>query len=359
MTADGWVAPGFEPAREAFASLLSSGAETGAAVTVLRHGEPVVELRGGWHDRARERPWATDTLVNVYSVGKPLIAFAVLLLIDRGLLDVDEPVAARWPDFAAKDKESVTVRNLLTHTAGLPAFPVPRPATAYSDWDLLCADLAAAPAEHPPGTAAAEHALTYGHLLGELVRRVDGRSAGRFVADEIAGPWQLDLGFGLDAADRARCAELEYGDPGWPARQLGEPDTLRRRGLGNPAGALDLAVVNGDAWRSAEVPAVNLHATATGVARFYAGLLGHGVPLISPELIAAATSVQVDGPDLLLGRPVRWGLGVQIDDDGTWGMGGVGGSCGCADPARGYAVGYVTRRLADFDRIDAIAAALP
>jgi CubicO group peptidase (beta-lactamase class C family) len=356
------TAPGYDHVRELFDELVSSGQETGAALTVLRHGEPVVELHGGWSDAARQRPWATDTLVNVYSVGKPLIALAVLVLIERGRVGLDDPVARHWPEFAAAGKDHVTVRHVLTHTAGLPTFPVPRGADVWGDWDLLCADLASAAPEWPPGTVAAEHALTYGHLLGEIVRRVDGRSAGRFVADEIAGPWRLDLAFGVPAADRARCAELEYDAPDWPARNAGGPGSVRERAVANPLGARDLAVVNADGWRAAEVPAVNLHATATAVARMYAGLLAGGVleghRLLGSELVDAFTSVHVDGHDHFIGQPTRWGLGVQIEDDGTWGMGGLGGNAGWADPATGHAIAYVTRRLGGFARVEAVDAAL-
>ncbi len=363
MVIEGSVAPGYERVRDVFADLVDSGRETGAALTVLRHGEPVVTLHGGWRDAARQRLWTADTLVNVYSVGKPLIALAVLVLVGRGRLGLDDPVARHWPEFGEQGKGSVTVRHALTHTAGLPFFPVPRTAEAYGDWDLLCGDLAGAAPQWPPGTVAAEHALTYGHLLGELVRRVDGRSPGRFVADEIAGPWGLDLGFGLSPADRSRCAELEYDAPDWPARMLGTPGSVHERAVANPQGARDLTVVNGDGWRAAEVPAVNLHATATAVARMYAGLLAGGVldghRLLAPELVDAMVAAQHDGPDLFLECRTVWGLGVQLEDDGTWGMGGLGGNAGWADPASGHAVAYVTRRLGGFDRVDAVDDALP
>jgi CubicO group peptidase (beta-lactamase class C family) len=367
MTTDGavhgTVVPGYERLREVFAGLLAAGRETGAALTVLRNGEPVAVLHGGWRDAARQHPWTDRTLVNVYSAGKPLIALAVLVLVDRGMLSLDDPIARHWPQFAANGKGDTTVRHALTHTAGLPGFPVPRDASAFGDWDLLCADLAGAAPQWTPGTVAAEHALTYGHLLGELVRRVDGRSPGRFVAEEIARPWGLDLGFGLDTADRDRCAELEYDHPDWPARTLGTVGSVRERALRSPTGTRDLATVNGAAWRAAEVPAVNLHATATGLARMYAGLLAGGVldghRLLDPALASAAVSAQHDGPDLMLEQRVVWGFGVQVEDDGTWGMGGLGGNAGWADPATGHAIGYVTRRLGDFDRVDELDSALP
>ncbi|BCJ53042.1 serine hydrolase [Actinoplanes sp. NBRC 14428] len=351
---NGGVAPGYEPVREAFAQHTSGG----SALCVLRHGETVVDLREGWRDSGRTRMWDPRTLVNVYSVGKPVIATAVLLLIDRGLVDLDDPVSRHWPEFRTR----ATVRQVLTHTAGLPFFPVPRDASAWSDWELLCGDLAGAEPEWPPGTVAAEHALTYGHLLGEIVRRVTGRTPGAFVADEIARPWGLHFGFGLHAADLDRCAELEFDAPDRPAQMLGDAASVHARAVANPQGARDLAVVNGDLWRTAVVPAVNLHTTAEAVARFYAGLLAGGElgghRLLSETLVDEATSAQFIGFDHFIGQETTWGLGVQLENDGTWGMGGLGGSAGWADPARGHAIAYVTRQLGGFERVTALDAAI-
>ena len=356
MSADrnvaGFVAPGYEPVREAFASRPRGG----SALAVRRHGELVVDLREGWADLARTRPWSKETLVNVYSVGKPVIALAVLLLVDRGLIGLDDPVARHWPQFTS----GASVRQALTHTAGLPFFPVPREVSAWSDWDLLCADLAAAAPEWPPGTVAAEHALTYGHLLGELVRRVDGRPPARFVAEEIAAPWRLDLSFG--SAEPDRCADLEFDQPDRPGLVLGEPESVRARALANPPGALDLAVVTSDLWRRAAIPAVNLHATADSLARFYAGLLAGGVldghRLLDAAVVADLTSPQFTGEDLFIGHGTVWGLGVQLEPDGTWGMGGLGGNAAWADPARGHSIAYVSRRVGDFDQVTAIDTAI-
>jgi CubicO group peptidase (beta-lactamase class C family) len=335
----GLIAPGFEAVGEAFAT----DPRGGSALTVLRDGEPVVELVEGWRDEARTEPWQTNTLVNVYSTGKPVIAMAVMILVDRGLIELDAPMATYWPSF----RTTASVRQVLSHTAGLPAFPGPRPASAFGDWDLLCGDLAAASPEWEPGTVAAEHALTYGHLLGELVRRVDGRSPARFIADELP----FDFGFGLTDADLVRCADLEFDRPDWPQRNAGEPGSPKSRAISNPTGARDLAVVNSTAWRRASVPAVNLHASATGVARFYAAMLDGSLPALAVP--------QFTGPDLFIGEETTWGLGVQLEPDGTWGHGGLGGSAGYADPARGLAIAYVTRRLGDFAALDRIDAALP
>jgi CubicO group peptidase (beta-lactamase class C family) len=180
---------------------------------------------------------------------------------------------------------------------------------------------------------------------------VDGRPPGRFVAEEIAGPFGADLAFGLDATAQARCAELEFDAPDWPERNAGEPGSVKARAVGNPAGARDLAVVNGPRWRSATVPAVNLHATAVGVARFYDELMRRPVG-------AVMATGQFTGVDRFIGNPVTWGLGVQLESDGTWGMGGLGGNAGWADPDRGLAVAYVTRRLGDFTTVDRIEEAL-
>jgi CubicO group peptidase (beta-lactamase class C family) len=356
---EGRVAPGFEPVRDVFVEQLDRGVESGAGLAVVHEGRTVVDLVGGWRDAARELPWTPRTLVSTYSVSKPFGALCLLLLVDRGLAKLDDPVARHWPEFAA---DEVTLRHVLSHTAGLPVFPVARPAEALADWDLLCADLAAATPMWTPGEVAAEHALTYGHLVGELVRRIDGRSLGEFLAAEVSPAWGLDLGFGLSPADSARCADLGYGDLDWPVTVLGDPGSLKALSLGNPAGCLDLAVLNSELWRAHQVPAVNLHATALGVARFYAGLLGggalDGVRVWSPQIVAEAVRVQHDGVDRLLDRPVRWALGMQVEEDGSWGMGGIGGNAGYADPARGYAFGYVTRHLAGFERVDALIEAL-
>ncbi|GAA2661707.1 serine hydrolase domain-containing protein [Paractinoplanes durhamensis] len=336
------LAPGFEAVGEAFAA----DPRGGSALTVLHRGRPVVELHEGWRDTARTIPWDAHTLVNVYSVGKPVMAAAVLQLVQRGRLKLSDPTVTYWPSF----KAGASVRDLVAHLAALPSFPVARPVEAWADWDLLCADLAEATPEWEPGTVAAEHALTYGHLLGEVIRRVDGRAPADYVAQEITGPLDLDLAFALSDEDIARCAELEFDSPDWPARMLGIPDSVHARAVSNPPGARDLAVVNSPLWRRAAVPAVNIHATATGIARFYAAILDGRLPDLAIP--------QYTGADLFLESEVTWGLGVQIEPDGTWGQGGLGGNAGWADPARELAIAYVTRRLGDFTTVDRIEQAL-
>ncbi|MCU7728307.1 beta-lactamase family protein [Actinoplanes sp. KI2] len=339
---EGSIEPGFEAVGEAFAA----DPRGGSALTVLHHGHPVVDIHEGWRDAAHTVAWDADTLVNVYSVGKPIIAAAVLLLVRRGLIDLTAPTAAYWPEF----QTDASVRDLLSHLAALPAFPVPRPAEAWSDWDQLCADLAAAQPEWQPNTVAAEHALTYGHLLGELIRRVDGRAPARFVADEIAGPLGLDLAFALPSHDLARCAELEFETPDWPAKVLGTPGSVHARAVSNPPGARDLAVVNSPLWRQSAIPSTNIHATSRAIAGFYAAVVDGRLPSLAIP--------QYTGPDLFIEQTVTWGLGVQLDQDGTWGHGGLGGNLGWVDPARDTVIAYVTRRLGDFTAVERIEEAL-
>jgi CubicO group peptidase (beta-lactamase class C family) len=336
----------FEPAFKAVAEAFAADPRGGSALTVLHHGHPVVDVYEGWRDTARTVPWDESTLVNVYSVGKPIMAAAVMLLVQRGQVDLMAPTSTYWPEF----QTPASVRDLLAHLAALPAFPVPRPAEAWSDWDQLCADLAAAQPEWPPNTVAAEHALTYGHLLGELIRRVDGRPPAQFVADEIATPLNLDLAFALPTHDLLRCADLEFETPDWPTKAQGKPGSVRARAGSNPPGARDLAIVNSPLWRQSAVPATNIHATARAIAGFYAAVLdGRLPPLAIP---------QYTGQDLFIEQQVTWGLGVHIDPTGAWGHGGLGGNLAWADPTRQTVIAYVTRRLGDFTTADQIEAAL-
>jgi CubicO group peptidase (beta-lactamase class C family) len=352
---DGDVHPAFAAVRDRFAELLREGAETGAAVAVHHRGDLVVDLWGGWADRVRTTPWQRDTIATTYSVTKVPAAVTLLSLVDRGRVGLDDAVASVWPEYGAGGKAGTTIRMLLAHQAGLPAFPQPRDAYAWGDWDGLTAMLAEAPAEWEPGTAIAEHALTYGHLLGEVVRRVDGRSLGTVWREDVAGPLDLDFQIGLRPDEEVRAAEVEHASPGWAEELLGPPGSLRHRALANPAGALDVAVLTSPVWRRSEVPAVNGHGTARALARFYAALAGWlDEPLLSPALSAEVLRPAAEGVDLLLERHVSWGLGPQLED-GYAGMGGVGGSDGMAHLGHGYAFGYVTRRLDDHARAIALA----
>lgn len=349
----------FRPVRDRFAELLADGSETGAAVCVHVGGEPVVDLWGGWSDAARTTPWGRDTTAATYSVTKAPAAAAVLSLVGRGALGLDDVVASVWPEYGGQGKDATTVRHLLAHRAGLPAFPEPRiDPRAFADWDDLAAMLARATPEWEPGTAHGEHALTYGHLLGEVVRRVDGRTIGQLWREDLAGPLGLDFQIGLRDDEVARVAEMEHAAATWPADVGGEPGSLRERALGNPRGALDTDVLRSDAWRRAEIPAVNGHGTARAVSRFYAALAGRlDVRLLPEEVRRQMLTPVATGPDALLETDVTWGLGVQFEE-ALVGMGGLGGSAGFAETRRGYSFGYVTRRLGDHDRAVALSDAV-
>lgn len=349
----------FAPVRARFAQLLRDGEESGAAVCVLVGDEVVADLWGGWRDSARTRPWEQDTLVPTYSVTKAPAAVALLTCVDRGLVSLDDPVASVWPEYAAAGKGGTTVRHLLAHRAGLPGFPEPRPdPAAWADWDDLTGMLARATPEWEPGTAHAEHAYTYGHLLGEVVRRVDGRSLGTVWRQDVAGPLGLDFQIGLVAGEGARVAELEYSSPSWPRDLAGAPGSPRARAVNNPAGSRDLAVLGSELWRRSEIPAVNGHGTARALARLYAALSGGlAQDVLSPRLRQLVLTPVATGPDVVLEREVTWGLGVQFEESYV-GMGGTGGSDGLADLARGYSFGYVTRRLGDHGRANALSDAV-
>lgn len=336
---DGTVAPGLEPVREAFASVLSTD-PAGAALAVDVGGELVVDLWGGTRDAARRLPWERDLLVHAYSVTKPFAAIALLLLVDRGAVGLDEPVAAYWPEFAAGGKASVPVRWLLTHQAGLEVLPGHQPPEALLDWGRFCAALAATRPSWQPGTLHGEHALTFGHLVGEVTRRADGRTPGQLLREEL--PW-LDFRIGLTDEEQERCAEIVG------VSEALAPDARWRRVLSNPPGVLDPSVVNGRAYRAAEVPAVNGHGTARAIAGFYGVLLRGG--LLSEELRAQALSPQVTGVDAVVGQRLSWGLGLQIDGDG-FGMGGIGGSIGAASRTGDYGICFLPAYMSGQDRAD-------
>ena len=360
----GFCKPGLAAVAEAFERGLSERGELGAAVAVHLNGELVVDLWAGLADPVAGSPWAEDTIAHAYSVSKPLVATCALVLADRGRLDLDAPVARYWPEYAQAGKNRTLVRHLLAHQTGILALREPQPPEALLDWDRLIGLLAAAPPLWEPGTKHGEEAGFYGHLVGEVVRRVDGRSPGRFLAEEIAGPWGLDFHIGLGAAEQARAARLV--DPGGAWRQSVSDDPRRwvEASLDNPPGILDVGVVNSAAYRAAEIPAVNGHGTARAIARFYGGIAAggelDGVRLLRPEILAEALRPQASGRDELLEEDAVWSLGFRVDDGESFGLGGIGGFSGFGLNRPGVALGfgYVTCTLAGPERAEACEDAL-
>jgi CubicO group peptidase (beta-lactamase class C family) len=361
---DGEVAPGFEPVREAFLANFEHGGDVGAAVCVYLDGRPVVDLWGGSADT---RPWQRDTLQLVYSATKGATAACAHLLAERGELDLEAPVAECWPEFAAEGKEAIPVRQLLSHRAGLPVIDRTLPVADVLRWDPMIEALAAQRPVWAPGTAHGYHGRTFGWLVGEVVRRVSGRTPGRFFADEIAKPFGIDWHIGLPASERDRVGRLVDDPPGeaalpMPIEQIpeefravveaaGDPDSLMNRAFGFTEEAIDF---NDPAVQDAEMPASNGICTARGLARFYAGLIGEvdGARILEPETVAGAVAEQSSGIDQVLLMPTRFGSGFMLPSDigpmggpESFGHPGRGGSLGFADPSGGVAFGFVVNRI--------------
>ena len=343
MEVSGFSAAGFAPVQDAFAQVLAEQPGTGAAMAAWHDGRWVADLWGGRADAADTRRWQADSIVQPYSVSKPFAAVCLLLLVDRGVVELDAPVRRYWPEF----RPTATVRHLLSHQAGVVALDRSVPTEVFYDWDALCSMLAEQEPCWEPGSSHGESALFYGHLLGEVSRRVDGRSLGRFLREEVCGPLGLDFQFGLSDAEQGRAVELT-GLPEYLSIQRGErQNDLYWRAIDNPPGAHDPNVVNSAAWRAAEIPAINGHGTARGVTGLYVALLN--AELLSPALLAEAITVECTGLDAVMGQESSWGLGFGIDSDG-FGMGGLGGSWAGASTAGGYAFGFVTGSMGNHDR---------
>lgn len=349
--------PHFAAVRTAFEENFRDRGELGAAVAVTVDGEMVVDLWGGWADAARTRPWERDTLVNVWSTTKGPTALCLHILADRGLVDLDAPVAAYWPEFAAAGKENVLVRHLLSHRAGLPGLREPHSFADLCDWELTCARLAATEPWWEPGTRSGYHALTYGFLVGEVVRRVTGLLPGAFLEQEVTGPLGIDFTIGLPGKEAGRVAELVHA----PAVRSSERASFFAQlapvavaALTNPV--VGAAEANTPEWRAAEIPAANGHGTARAVAALYGVLAGRGTyggrRVLSPEAAERVREGQGSCLDLVLGagfgRETEAGLGLWLSgphgsygpNPRAFGHDGFGGSCGLADPEAGVSLGY-------------------
>ncbi|MEV0742452.1 serine hydrolase domain-containing protein [Streptomyces sp. NPDC050549] len=367
-TIDGEVEAGFEPVREAFEANFSQHGDIGAAVCVYQYGRPVVDLWGGVADTETGRPWTRDTLQLVYSATKGATATAVHMLAQRGVLDLDAPVAKYWPEFAANGKADIPVRWLLSHQAGLIALDQPVPLDEALAWHPMVAALAAQRPLWTPGTAHGYHGRTWGWLVGEVIRRVSGRTPGRFFADEIAAPLGLDFFIGLPADERDRVSRMVYQRPDVdlttvPAESV--PEELRElvaawrdpTSFSNRAYAVtDPNEIDFDSpeVQAAELPASNGIGTARGLARMYAALIGavDGVRLLTPETLAAATKEQAGGKDQVMLIPSRFSSGYMLPTEANpmtsasaFGHTGRGGSLGFADVEHGIAFGYVMNSI--------------
>lgn len=358
---NGAVAEGFEPVGEAFAANFRTLGERGAALAVYRDGHRVVDLWGGTRDVDGSLPWERGTAQIVRSATKGVVSAALLLLHQRGELDLDAPVRTYWPEYKAAGKEHTRVRDLLAHRAGVPVLDRPLTLAEAADPDLAAAAVAAQAPVWEPGTAHGYHAQTFSWLTGELVRRVTGRSAGAWIAEHLAGPAAADFWLGLPAAEAhrvGRVGRLQAPEPAGALRvrpkravadAYADPGSLTRRAF---AAITPLPDENDPAYRAAVLPASNGIATADGLARVYAALIGEvdgGNRLFTPDTVELARGERSAGPDRVLVVPTRFGLGPMLHgtaspllSPGSFGHPGRGGALGFADPESGIAFGYVT-----------------
>jgi len=347
----------FTPVRDALAEELASGNELGASIVVDLDGTTVADVWGGWRDTERTSPWTEDTITNVWSTTKTVTNLAALMLVDRGQLDPYAPIAKYWPEFAANGKEHVEVRHVLSHTSGVSGWDQPFTVADLYDWDTSTARLAAQRPWWEPGTMSGYHASNQGHLVGELVRRVTGKPLKAFVAEEIAGPLGADFQIGAVEADWHRIAPVVPPPPLPFDFAALDPESPMVKTFSS--GALDAGVANTPDWRRADMGAINGHGNARSVARILSAVaLGgsvDGVRLLSPDTIDVIFDQQSDGVDLVLGVPLRFGIGFALPETATvpyvpqgkacyWG--GWGGSLILMDLDRRLTVSYMMNRMA-------------
>ncbi|MBF6191694.1 serine hydrolase domain-containing protein [Nocardia implantans] len=369
MIIEGTADAGYQAVREAFAANFTEHGDIGAAVCVYRDGRPVVDLWGGTADPGTGRGWQRDTLQLVYSATKGVVATIAHLLAQRGELDLDAPVAQYWPEFAAAGKADIPVRWLLTHRAGVAALDEPVALSEALAWQPMVDALAAQAPNWRPGTAFGYHGRTYGWLVGEVIRRVSGRTPGRFLAEEIAGPLGIDFFIGLPASERARVSRLVFAPApdltAVPEEAVPEPLRPLLTAMRDPSALVNRAFQITDpadidfdspAVQAAELPASNGIGTARGLARLYAALVGEvdGTRLLTADTLAAATREQVAGTDHVLMLPGRYASGymlptaqMPLGGRSSFGHPGRGGSLAFADPERRLAFAYVTNHIVE------------
>ena len=384
---NGWTAPGFEGVRDVFQGNFDKGAEDGAAFAAYHRGQKVVDLWGGVADTTTGRQWDEDTIVLTYSTTKGATAMCANRLAEQGLLDVDTPVMQYWPEFAQTGKDAVTVGDLLAHRAGLPWIDGTMTFEEAIAWDPVVEALARQSPAWVPGTDHGYHAVTFGYLVGEVVRRITGRTLGTYFREEIAGPLDADWYVGLPAAEEHRVARLVPGPDGSPFDMLGSlgagsagdpamqelltqlapyigPDGMLKKALEAPGGAFS----SQEAWEdprlhAAEIPAANGICDARSLARVYGACVGEvarsdGSPfrVLSPNQVDKALVQQTAGPDrVLLGMDIQWGMGFMLNvgvialaglgGPRSFGHFGMGGSVGWADPDLELGFGYVMNRM--------------
>tara|TARA_E500000331_G_scaffold319464_1_gene332222 strand:- start:809 stop:2023 length:1215 start_codon:yes stop_codon:yes gene_type:complete len=377
---NGYCDDRFIKAQNIFEKSLEDGFELGGAICLEVKGEKVLDLWGGYKDQDRNEAWEENTIVNVFSTTKGIAAICLLQLIEKGLIDIEKPVSNYWPEFSQSGKEDIPVKYLFCHKSGLCGVREPLETGAFSDWDLICNQLAKQEPLWEPGSAHGYHAITYGHLVGELLKRVDGRTIGTYFKEEIAEPLDLDFWIGLPDSEFDRVSDIYPSKPSplqflfpllakLPRFLLPGPtkflvdfgDTSKPVGaaFNNPPIASNNGMeANTKKWRNAEIPAANGHGTARSIAKLY-GVLANGgsldgLHILSPDTIEMARTTQSDGKDLVLGgMHTRFGLGFMLGtknvsmgpNSEAFGHGGAGGSLGFADPDNNISLGFVMNQM--------------
>lgn len=349
--------PRWEALARAFDTLLENGDDLGASLALTVDGEFVLDLWGGWCDEARSRPWQRDTLTHVWSTTKTMTSLCALLLVDRGELDPNVPVARYWPEFAANGKSGILVRDVLGHTSGVSGWELPTTMADLCDWERSTSQLAAQSPWWQPGSASGYHALNYGHLVGELIRRVTGLKTGDFLAQELAGPLGADFYIGLPPSANARVARVVPPPPALVDLAALDPGSAMVRTLANPAP--DATYSHREDWCRADIGAANGHGNARSVAQLQSIVACEGTLAgrrwLRPETVARIFDVQARGVDLVLGVPLCMGLGWGLPEPATlpfipeqricfWG--GWGGSLVLVDVERRLCLAYMMNRMA-------------
>jgi CubicO group peptidase (beta-lactamase class C family) len=373
---EGTCDPKFNRVKDAFAENFEKRSEVGAAAAVMLDGKSVVDIWAGHADKAKTTAWTRDTLVNVYSTTKGVTAICAHRLVDKGLLDIDAPVAKYWPEFAQAGKDKLPVRFLLSHRAGLPAVRKLLADDALFNWTTMTTALAEQEPWWEPGTRHGYHALTFGWLVGEVIRRISGKTPGAYLRDEIAGPLGADFHIGLDAKHDARTANMiaapppAPGEPNLFAEVMKDPESMVAKAFMNPPGGMRPGMVNTREWRAAEIPAANGHGTARSLAQLYGALARggelNGVRVMSKDEVAKCSIEQSNGPDALLILNTRFSQGYMMSQPGaslgpnpkSFGHPGAGGSLGYADPEAKIGFGYTMNKMQAGLLIDSRATAL-
>ena len=377
---NGYCDERFNEAKNIFESSIKNGFELGGAICIEVKGEKVIDIWGGHLDHEKTQPWKENTIVNVFSTTKGIAAICLLQLIEKGLLDIDKPVADYWPEFSANGKEKLPVKYLFCHKSGLCGVREPLENGAFCDWDFICNELAKQKPLWEPGSAHGYHAITYGHLVGELLRRIDGRSIGNYFREEIAEPLDLDFWIGLPDSEFDRVSDIYPSPPGplqflfpliaklprfmIPGRAkflLDFTDTSKPVGAAfnnPPLNSGEGMEANTKKWRNAEIPAANGHGTARAIAKLYSVLANGGslndIHVLNADTIEKGRQTQSDGKDLVLGgMHTRFGLGFMLGTENVsmgpnpnaFGHGGAGGSLGFSDPDNNISLGFVMNQM--------------